>query len=141
MTAFDLEMKIQIDVKMCSYPTTNCFQIIIPSLHSHTLMNIYREKNTSHVLKQRLSCCIFLVITLSSEDESSVGVEEPLQPSSSKRSVDRIVDMWSLPYPFNSQVHKAKTKAVALYLLEEGLPMYSVERPGFKKMLRTFDRR
>lgn len=52
-----------------------------------------------------------------------------------------ISNMFNEPYKVNSTKHNALTKAVGLFILEEGLPEYMVERPAFKKMLTAFDRR
>ena len=54
---------------------------------------------------------------------------------------DRISQMWGEPYKQGSNQHKRLTRAVALFLLEDGLPAYTVERRGLAKLLKVFDKR
>lgn len=54
---------------------------------------------------------------------------------------DRIGAMWGEPYKKGSSTHKRLTKAVTLFILEDGLPAYAVERRGLQKLLKAFDKR
>lgn len=63
------------------------------------------------------------------------------RPHNSADQEDRISVMFNQPYRFNSEKHKQLCNAVALYILEEGLPVFTVERRGFQKMLQAFDKR
>lgn len=58
-----------------------------------------------------------------------------------KSRSEHIAQMWNQPYPKNSVAANTRTRAVALYLLEEGQPLYTVEQPAFLKMLNVFDKR
>ena len=56
-------------------------------------------------------------------------------------SSDRIAALFNQPYTFGSEQHKKLTNGVAAYIFGEGLPIYTVEKTGFKKMLQAFDHR
>ena len=49
--------------------------------------------------------------------------------------------MFNEPYNFGSEMHSKLTTAVSLYILEEGMAERHVERQGFQKLLKVFDKR
>ena len=47
----------------------------------------------------------------------------------------------SQPYSHQSRKHKEINEAVAYFVCKDGLPIYTVEKPGFKALLKTLDSR
>ena len=52
---------------------------------------------------------------------------------------ESIHQMWRTPYTTGSRTHKKLTSGVARFIFKEGLPLYTVEKKGFKDLLQLFD--
>lgn len=76
-----------------------------------------------------------------SESQKSVSESDSFSNSKGKarRLKSPLSDMFSQPYAKQSGRHKSLTKAVTTYLCKEGQPAYTVEREGFRSMLKEFD--
>lgn len=52
-----------------------------------------------------------------------------------------LIAAFNAPYPENSMQHKKLTRAVAEFILKGGMPLYVLDKDGFKAMLHAFDNR
>ena len=88
-----------------------------------------------------------------SDDSTSTGSAAMLASSSGtqKRKGDahdvthpkrrRLEEMFLTPYATGSTHHRKLTELVCKYILIDGLPLYTVEKRGFREMLSGFDSR
>ena len=107
-------------------------------------------------------CTVVEVIVVSDEESTPVASSTQLSiasnesQSSSVLSTDNHVDnvstksssgrrstlaLFSQPYKFGSTSHRFISEAIIDYLLADGLPLYTVEKPGFKRLIKQLDSR
>ncbi len=65
---------------------------------------------------------------------------EPVKPAPDQPTLSTIVET-AKSYERGGKKWKELTDSVTYCLAKDGLPMYSVEKPGFRQMLKTFDAR
>ncbi|XP_067930858.1 zinc finger BED domain-containing protein 4-like [Watersipora subatra] len=70
---------------------------------------------------------------------SRVFASKPVRKIPKLSKAESIHQLFRTPYSASSANHKKLTKAVGSFIIKEGLPIYTVEKTGFREMLSTFD--